>query len=262
MAAARYRIVVVDDDLDIRALARRHLERSQRFAVVAEAADGQEAVAAARAQQPDVMLLDLHMPDGDGLVALPKIREAAPGSMVVVLSGLERARAERESLAAGAVGFLPKSPSWGQLATNLLDLLEGPAPDRGESTVELPAELSSGHHARRFVREKLAQWDAVDLLEDAQLLTTELVNNAVVHATSAVKLRLRLRAGSLRVEVADSGEGALHRQRVDLHNTGGRGLFLVEALSSSWGTSVDSRGKVVWFELNGGRQPDSQTPHN
>lgn len=253
MGTGRYRIVLVDDDIDIRSLARRHLERSGRFTVVAEAGTGEEGVEIAGEHQPDVALLDLNMPGTDGLAALPRIRAAAPDCTVVVLSGLQRPQAREDAMAAGASGFLSKQPAWKQLPVDLLSLLEeasGSPPQ--DSAVELPASLTSGREARRFLHRTLAGWGATDLLDDAQLLTSELVNNAVVHATSAVLVRLRFDDRCLRVEVTDTGEGALHRQPTSVEDTSGRGLYLVDALAASWGTSADPEGKVVWFELEGG----------
>lgn len=119
-----------------------------------------------------------------------------------------------------------------------------------DSRLDLPASLTSGRAARSFLRTILLAWDAGDLVEDAQLLTSELVNNAVVHASSAVRLRLRLTGGCLRVEVTDNGTGVLHRQHSSLDDTSGRGLHLVQALSTSWGTAADGHRKVVWFELD------------
>jgi DNA-binding NarL/FixJ family response regulator len=259
MNRQRYRVVLVDDDVDVRALARRYLERSGRFAVVAEAGDGARAVTVAAEHQPDLTLLDLHMPGTDGLTALPRIRAVAPSSTVVVLSGLQQPHVEEDAMAAGASGFLSKQPGWDRLPEDLLSLLESleipetfPAKVR-QSRLELPAALTSGHNARRFLRATLKQWGLAAMVEDAELLTSELVNNAVVHATSSVMLRLRLDRHRLRIEVADTGEGALHRKRAAVSDTSGRGLLLVDALSSSWGTSANPEGKVVWFELDTAR---------
>jgi hypothetical protein len=55
--------------------------------------------------------------------------------------------------------------------------------------------------------------------------------------------------GRLRVEFTDQGAGALRLKEADMGATGGRGLFLVESLSRSWGTSADGDRKAVWFEL-------------
>lgn len=249
-----FRVVLVDDDDDVRDLARRHLERSARFSVVAEVATGASAVTAAAQHRPDVTLLDLNMPGTDGLTALPRIREAAPDCTVVVLSGLQRPGAEDEAIAAGAAGFLRKQPSWRQLPVDLLGLLEDGLVAH-DATIELPGSLTSGREARRFLRRFLRRWGVPDLVHDAQLLTSELVNNAVVHASSAVTVRVRFKDRCLRVEVADVGAGALRRPHSGPEDTGGRGLHLVEVLSTSWGTSSGQTGRVVWFELDGSPAP-------
>lgn len=248
-----YRVVVVDDDADIRLLIRRHLHRSGHFSVVAEAGNGDQGVTAATLHQPHLTLLDLNMPDTDGLTALPLIRGAAPSCTVVVLSGKKFPDLEHDVLAAGASGFLAKRRAWSELPHDLLRILESvdtQPPDR-QRTLDLPAALTSGRHARRWLRTTLTAWGVADRLDDVELLASELINNAVVHATSAVMVRLRLQDGRLRVEVTDTGIGSLHRQRTTLDDTSGRGLFLVEALSSAWGTAAGESGKVVWFELEG-----------
>src|SRR6266508_1757449 len=79
------RILIVDDHPLTRDALAALLERHE-FRVVGRAGDGEEAIAAARSLQPDLVLLDLSMPGLDGLAALPRIRLAAPGSEVVVLT--------------------------------------------------------------------------------------------------------------------------------------------------------------------------------
>ena len=80
------RTLLVDDDAEFRALCREILELSGNFVVVAEAANGADAVARVRAHRPDLVLLDVSMPMQDGLEALPRIRRASPRSAVVMLS--------------------------------------------------------------------------------------------------------------------------------------------------------------------------------
>lgn len=252
----RYRVVVADDDLDVRTLARRYLERSGRFTVVAEAVDGDEAVSAAETHQPDLTLLDLNMPDTDGLTALPLIRTVAPACTVVVLSGFDRSDIRDDALAAGATSFLTKHRAWQELAGDLVGVLEAvEQPADAQRSLDLPGALTSGHHARRWLRDTLESWRLHELVGDAELLTSELINNAVVHAASGVRVRVRLLDGRVRVEVSDSGPGALHRQETTVEDTSGRGLFLVEALSSAWGTSAGRGRKMVWFELQPGAVP-------
>jgi DNA-binding NarL/FixJ family response regulator len=250
-----YRAIVADDDRDVRTLARRSLEKSGRFTVVAEASSGEEAVLAASDHQPDLTLLDLVMPDTDGLAALPRIRRAAPAGTVVVLSGMQHPHIKEDVIAAGGAGFLEKQASWSALVDDLLSLIESSPVDHTarpvlEEEQQLPAELTSGYAARQFLRDTLAKWEVQYLLDDAELLTTELVNNAVVHATSHVQLGVVLDRHRLRVQVVDTGAGALHRRQAELTDDSGRGLFLVEELSHRWGTSAGANGKTVWFELD------------
>ena len=81
------RVMVVDDSVDIRDVLRLALDRADDFEFVAEASSGEDAVATADAHQPDLVLLDIAMPDMDGLQALPLIRSAAPGAAIVMLTG-------------------------------------------------------------------------------------------------------------------------------------------------------------------------------
>lgn len=133
MTGPEYSVVIVDDLAEIRRLVARVLHRSQRFRVVGEGANGLEAIAAAEEHQPDLLLLDISMPVCDGLEALPRIREAAPSSVVVMLSGFEAGRVERLALERGASGYLGKGISPNEIVSQLLELLEphsdGPSPD-------------------------------------------------------------------------------------------------------------------------------------
>jgi diguanylate cyclase (GGDEF)-like protein/PAS domain S-box-containing protein len=91
------RVVIADDSPAVRSLLRHVLTADGTIEVVAEAVDGRQAVAACAEAQPDVVLLDLDMPELDGLAALPLLAAAAPSTKVVVLS----AEGERASAAAG-----------------------------------------------------------------------------------------------------------------------------------------------------------------
>src|SRR5688500_4505165 len=105
---ARFTVVVADDVGDVRFLVRTSLESSGRFDVVAEARDGEEAVALAKEHQPDLLLLDLSMPRMDGMQALPLIHDVAPETKVVVLSSFPARRMEGAVRSRGALGYLQK----------------------------------------------------------------------------------------------------------------------------------------------------------
>ena len=85
------------------------------------------------------------------------------------------------------------------------------------------------------------------------LVTSELVTNAVKHTTEACELHAwyREEPPSLRVEVCDSSQHLpTVPPRAAPDSPGGRGLLLVDALATAWGTERRSTGKVVWFEMN------------
>lgn len=114
----------------------------------------------------------------------------------------------------------------------------------------LPAELRSIRAARRFVGERC---EAADLSEercdDALLLTSELVTNAILHGRSEVCVEVQERGPLLRISVFD--ENSRHPQPVDEDPNAldGRGLALVDALAQRWGVEDRRLGKAVWFEL-------------
>jgi signal transduction histidine kinase len=106
-----FSIVVVDDTPDIRLLLRVALESQGQFVVVAEAGDGRAAIELIAEHQPDAVLLDLAMPVMDGLEALPLIRQAAPDSKVIVLSGFDTSSMAERVINEGASAFVQKGAS-------------------------------------------------------------------------------------------------------------------------------------------------------
>ena len=120
--------------------------------------------------------------------------------------------------------------------------------------------------ARKFVRDTLCSWleagpaaaaDAAadgGLVDDAVLLTSELVTNAVVHAGTQVQVTCKLAAGAVEVVVRDSHParmvpGPAPDDTVPAERTGGRGLLLPSALAAAWGVSYGSDAKAVWFRM-------------
>ncbi|WP_328916535.1 MULTISPECIES: SpoIIE family protein phosphatase [unclassified Streptomyces] len=110
--------------------------------------------------------------------------------------------------------------------------------------------------ARAFVRDTLHGWGFADVVDDAVVLTSELVTNAVVHAGTAADVQCLRYDTAVRVEVADhypEREVPMQtrgRQFRDTDNEGGRGLLLCAALASRWGVEYTGAGKQVWFQLD------------
>ena len=104
----RCRVVICDDQAAFRKVVSVVLGLDPDLEVVGEAENGRDAIALARELQPDVLLLDIAMPVMDGLEALPLIREAAPETRVVMLTGVASDAVRARALAAGAEGFIEK----------------------------------------------------------------------------------------------------------------------------------------------------------
>src|SRR3954453_1411052 len=107
------RVFLVDDVKELRLLVRLTLEEDPTIEVVGEAADGRAGVQGVTETNPDVVLLDLSMPDMDGLEAIPLMRAAAPGARLVVLSGHEAGRVSLEALDQGATRYINKAADLG-----------------------------------------------------------------------------------------------------------------------------------------------------
>jgi DNA-binding NarL/FixJ family response regulator len=112
-------VLIVDDHPSFRASARRLLE-AEGYEVVGEAADGQSARQAARALRPDVVLLDVSLPDLNGLELASELTGARDGPAVVVVSSRDESELNGVVSRSGAVGFLPKDELTGPALDALL----------------------------------------------------------------------------------------------------------------------------------------------
>jgi len=120
---ARIRILLVDDHELIRLNIRRLLATQSDFELIAEGATGLDAIRQAGEHQPDVILLDISLPELNGLAALPLIRKVAPKAKVLMVTSHDHADFARASLSAGANGFLNKSDVSAQLAPAIRQVL-------------------------------------------------------------------------------------------------------------------------------------------
>jgi anti-sigma regulatory factor (Ser/Thr protein kinase) len=103
--------------------------------------------------------------------------------------------------------------------------------------------------ARAFVADRLQGWDLEALIEVATLVASEVVTNAVIHARSDAELSLERTATALRISVTDRGTGAPAPRELGPGTDGGRGLMIVEKLSTRWGAEPTGAGTRVWAEL-------------
>ena len=115
----------------------------------------------------------------------------------------------------------------------------------------LPPDGRSAGAARRTIQRALSDAGLDVMLDDALLLVTELVTNAVVHAGTEIELHVEVGPGSTRVEVVDHSAGSLPVLQGDPDDPreGGRGIYLLDVLAREWGTRHFPGGKSVWFAL-------------
>jgi anti-sigma regulatory factor (Ser/Thr protein kinase) len=158
-------------------------------------------------------------------------------------------------------------------------------------------EPAAAGQARRFLLDRLRAWHALELAEDAAVVVSELVTNAVLHARTSVTVAARLESAVLTLSVHDDGHGLIVEPRpprddllrdLDALNLGldtgdvtildprdarlvagvagpveaGRGLHLVEALADDWGVElVEGDGKTVWATLHDRATPPAVAGH-
>ncbi len=119
------RVVVAEDHRILREGLRAILAAEGGLEVVAEAADGREAVRAAESHRPDVMLLDLTMPRMNGLEAIPEIKRVSPQTRILVLTVHKTEEYVHSALKAGAHGYVLKGSSSAELLGAIRSVLDG-----------------------------------------------------------------------------------------------------------------------------------------
>ena len=122
--SGRITVVVCDDVPELRRLARFALEEYGEMVVVGEASDGRQAIAVIEEHQPDVAVVDLSMPEMDGLEAIPLIHQVAPATEIVVFSGFEEGRVAEVALRLKASRYVRKGAPLEDLRNAVRDLAQ------------------------------------------------------------------------------------------------------------------------------------------
>jgi NarL family two-component system response regulator LiaR len=189
----RLKVVIADDD----PLARRAIRdalQEEGVVVVAEAANGNDARRLVAHYRPDVVLMDVVMPGGDGVQATRLLREQCPDVAVVMLAASDDPELALVCLRAGAVGFLPKTIDLRSLPRALRSALAGEAVVTRQLTMHLIEGLRRTGPAgagMRPVRSSLTQreWEVLDLL--CQGLSTEAVSASLVLSGETVRSHIK-----------------------------------------------------------------------
>ncbi|MEX2970212.1 SpoIIE family protein phosphatase [Streptomyces sp. C184] len=141
--------------------------------------------------------------------------------------------------------LLPDGPAADDSALLLVRTRELDA--RQVAAWELPTEPAAAGRARELATRQLQEWGLEELSYTTELVVSELVTNAVRHASGPLHLRL-LRDQTLLTEVSDTGHTSPHLRYSASDDEGGRGLFIVAQLVQRWGTRYTPYGKTIWTE--------------
>lgn len=136
------RVVVVDDHELLRAGTRRILDEASGFCVVGEASDAESALRVIDAQQPDVALVDIRLPDTNGIELARRILADHPGTTVLILSAYDDQTYVRAALAVGVAGYLLKTAPGDELVRSIRSACEG-----GPGSATGPVGHGEKHHA-------------------------------------------------------------------------------------------------------------------
>ena len=119
------------------------------------------------------------------------------------------------------------------------------------ASTSLPPEPASARACRRFLVAALEEWRADQFTDEAVLLLSELVTNAVVHAGTQIQVTIQLDGDVLRVEVRDDNPRIPRVKHFSMLSGTGRGLALVAGTAQHWDVEpLPEGGKKVWFELH------------
>jgi anti-sigma regulatory factor (Ser/Thr protein kinase) len=117
------------------------------------------------------------------------------------------------------------------------------------TSVQLPPDNAAAARARRFVSDTMRAWGCDDAISDAELLVSELVTNAVLHARSETRVLVERDGTTVRVSVCDDSPARPRLRNYGPEAVTGRGLVIVDRIARRWGVEPSDAGKCVWFEI-------------
>jgi hypothetical protein len=122
--------------------------------------------------------------------------------------------------------------------------------DNDQVETQFPSLVTTPSSVRAFLRDALQTWRLDGLGDVTELLADELVANVVVHVGQPMTVRAIRTPTRIRVEVDDSSPEPPVLQHPGPETPRGRGIMLLDALSTEWGMDLRDTGKTVWFELD------------
>jgi DNA-binding NarL/FixJ family response regulator len=202
MTDERVRVMIVDDDELMRAGLRAVLSSDESIEVVGEAADGREAPPVARTTQPHIVLMDIRMPDVDGIAATRNVLASAPDARVVILTTFEQDDYVFGALREGASGFLLKRTSPEDLVKAIHTVARGDSllsPSVTRMVVDRMARQPPPDAAAHKRLEHLTPREREVLELIARGLSNTEIASALVVEESTVKTHVKRILGKLRL---------------------------------------------------------------
>ena len=192
------RVLIAEDQTMVRGALAALLSLEEDIEVVAEASRGDEVVSAAQDAQPDVALLDIEMPGGDGLSAAAALRENLPACRVLILTTFGRAGYLRRAMDSGAVGFLLKDAPSSELATAIRRVMAGErVVDPGLAVAALSEGESPLTEREREVLSASANGATIEEVARKLYLSEGTVRNYLSTAIKKLDARNRVEAARL-----------------------------------------------------------------
>jgi len=192
------RVLIAEDQAMVRGALSALLTLEDDFEIVAEISRGDEVVPAALDSLPDVALLDIEMPGGDGLTAAAALRERLPSCRVIILTTFGRAGYLKRAMESGAAGFLLKDSPASELATAIRRVMHG---ERVVDPVLAAAALSEGEspltEREREVLVASANGATIEEVARKLYLSEGTVRNYLSNAIKKLDARNRVEAARL-----------------------------------------------------------------
>jgi DNA-binding NarL/FixJ family response regulator len=210
------RAIIADDDPFARRVIKAALQE-HGIVVIAEATTGREALELTLHYGPDIVLLDIVMPELDGIATTERILLQRPDQLVVILTGADQEDLAIRALRAGAVGYLTKDLDVDALPRALEGVLAGEAAiSRGlaRRLIEHLRDIPEGAAGLRPIKSPLTarEWEVVDLL--AQRRSTEEMAHELVLATETVRSHVKNLMRKLGVRSREDAVAAAQRMRL------------------------------------------------
>jgi NarL family two-component system response regulator LiaR len=211
---AALRAIIADDDPFARKMIKESLQRAG-VVVIAEAHNGRQAVELTRHYRPDVVLMDVVMPELDGIAATRRIVKEIPDQLIVILTTADDDEIGLLGLRAGAVGFLAKHLDIDVLPQALAGAMQGEAAISRRLSMKLVEHLRrapQGTGGLRPVKSPLTprEWEVIDLLAESK--TTDEIADVLVLSSETVRSHVKNILKKLGVRSRE--EAVAHAQRM------------------------------------------------